>query len=85
MAKVYLVFEGDEYLSMDSLVLMGVYDDIDTAISNIINELYDKGLVDKEYATQERLFDELSNNCQTFGFETNYIIKSANLNEWGEI
>ena len=84
MERIYLVFEGDAWLNIGSLVLMGVYDDIDSAISDTLKEMSDNGFLD-EYSTKESVAEELYIEHQTSGFDTNYIIKPARLNEWGEI
>lgn len=84
METIYLVFEGDAWLSRDSLILMGVYDNISGAISDILEEMSDNGMLDGYY-TRDSVAKELSIEHQTFGFDTNYIIKPARLNEWGEI
>lgn len=84
METIYLVFEGDAWLDRDSLTLMGVYDDIRGAISDILKEMSDNGMLDG-YDTRDSIAKELSIEHQTLGFDTNYIIKPARLNEWGEI
>lgn len=84
MKKVYLVFEGDAWLSTDSLFLMGVYDNFSKAILDILEEMSDDGVLDGE-ETRDSVAKELVNYHQTQGFDSNYIIKTANLNEWEEI
>lgn len=84
MEKIYLVFEGPAHLSRNSLTLMGVYSDIECAILDILEEMSDNELLDG-YDTRDSVAKELSIEHQTFGFDTNYIIKPVRLNEWGEI
>ena len=82
--KLYLVFEGDSWLSTKSLVLMGVYDDITNAIQDILEEM-SLGLMLNGEQTADKVANALAREHQTYGFDTNYIIKIANLNEWEEI
>ena len=84
METIYLVFEGNAWLDRNSLTLMGVYGDIESSISDILDEMSDNGMLDG-YSTRDSVAKELSIEHQTFGFDTNYIIKPARLNEWGEI
>lgn len=84
MKKVYLVFEGDAWLSTDSLFLMGVYDNFSKAILDILEEMSDDGVLDGE-ETRDSVAKMILNYHETQGFDTNYIIKTANLNEWEEI
>ena len=84
MENIYLVFEENAHLSRNSLTLMGVYSSIESAILDILEEMSDNGLLDGYY-TRDSVAKELSIEHQTFGFDTNYIIKPARLNEWGEI
>ena len=84
MKEVFLVFNGDAWLSTGSLVLTGVYSDFKKAILDILEDLSENGQLDGEN-TRDSIAKELSREHQTQGFDTNYIIKTANLNEWGEI
>ena len=84
MKKVYLVFEGDAWLSKSSLVLMGVYDNFVKAIQDILEEMSLNLLLNGEQ-TADTAAKQLEREHQTYGFDTNYTIKSANLNEWEEI
>ena len=84
--KIYLTYEGDAWLSNDSLVLMGVYDDFGKAIDAILNEMAESGSFDEENGNDEAsVRSMLENYRQTQGLETNYHIKTAALNTWGEI
>lgn len=84
MEKVFLVFEGDAWLSKNSLILMGVYDNIENAILDIIEQMSEDGELDGE-KNRDDVAKELSCGHQTYGFDRNYIIKTASLNEWEEI
>ncbi len=82
--ELYLVFEGDEWLSTDSLVPMGVYDDEQKAVNAIIKEMTKAKAFDKDH-TKEYVKKYLEENGQTPCLDTNYIIKQATLNVWEEI
>ena len=82
--KVFLVFEGNAWLSKSSLVLMGVYDSIEKAIPDILEEMSLRLLLNEEM-TADKVANYLAREHQTQGFDTNYIIKTANLNEWEEV
>lgn len=97
--SVYLLYEGDGWLSNGSLVLMGIFDSdeklkngAEELISNRINEHYDYAIecccedendITKESVLNE-ILDELMDNFQYLG-ETSYIIKEAELNVVEEI
>lgn len=85
MKRAFLVFEGDEWLSTRSLVLMGVYDDKEKAIGDILDAMADGLLFDDEGNTSDYAKELLEHYGQTQGFRWNYIINEANINEWGEI
>ena len=85
MKKVYLVFEGDERLSTNSLVLMGVYDDKEKAIGDILDEMAGALLFDDDGNTSDYAKELLEQYDKTQGFRWNYIIQETNINEWGEI
>ncbi len=85
MNKFYLVFEGDNHLSQNSLVLMGVYNDRNKAIDDIMESMSD-ALMFNEDNTAEYCIKYLKSFSQTHtGFSTRYIIKEAELNKWEEI
>lgn len=84
MNKVYLVFEGDDHLSDGSLVLMGVFDGLNAAVSNIICEMSDALMFD-ETRTAEKTTQMLFELRQTQGYDTNYHIEEVELNKWEEI
>jgi len=82
--KLYLVYEGDACLSRHNLVLMGIYDNIELAIQDILEEMSENGMLDGKN-NRDDVAKELSREHQTFGFDKNYMIESVHLNEWGEI
>lgn len=84
MNKVYLVFEGDSHLSQNSLVLMGVFDGLNAAVSNIICEMSEAQKFD-ENRTVEKTTQMLFEHRQTQGFDTCYIIETVELNKWEEV
>lgn len=80
---MFAVFEGDAWLSNESLVLMGVFDGLNAAVSNIICEMSDALMFD-ETRTAEKTSQMLFELRQTQGFSTNYIIETVELNKWKE-
>lgn len=83
---IYLIYEGDAWLSKDSLVLMGLYEDLNQAKDAILNEMAESGSFDEENGNDEEdVRSMLDNYRQTQGLETNYLIETAALNTWGEI
>lgn len=83
---IHLIYEGDAWLSTDSLVLMGLYEDLDQAKDAILNEMAESGSFDEENGNDEKYVRSmLDNYSQTQGLETNYLIETAALNTWGEI
>ena len=97
---VYLLYEGDAWLSSDSLVLMGIFTDkeqlkqgaIQLAEQHIV-DLFDLDDGDYEDMTEEEaqnafidsFIGELMNNSQTQGYEVNFDIKAVELNKVEEI
>jgi len=84
MKRIYLVFAGDAWLSTRSLVFMGVYDDFSKAVQDILEEMSLNLMLNGE-DTADSVAKALVTDHQTYGFDTNYMIKTANLNEWEEI
>ena len=82
--EVYLVYETDAWLDARSMVLMGIFENLDDAINNIIEEMSMALVFDTPEQAKETA-DELKRYLQTQGFDTNYVIETATLNEWGEI
>lgn len=83
---IHLIYEGDAWLSKDSLVLMGLYEDFDQAKDAILNEMAESGSFDEENGNDEESVRRmLDNDGQTQGLETNYLIETAAMNTWGEI
>lgn len=87
MEEVFLVFEGDAWLSSSSLVPMGVFENYECAVENImekVEEAIENGSEDND-CNADNVRDYLQSNAQTPTLRTNYIIKTAKLNQWGEI
>jgi len=82
---VFAVFEGDAWLSTSSLVLMGVFEDFGAAVENIIDEMSDNQMFDKDH-TRKYTRSQLEEGRQTpTCFDTRYIIETVELNKWGEV
>ena len=92
--KVWLAYEGDQYLS--NLVLMGIYTDKNTAIEDIANnhrfDWYEFIEDVSNYTPEEcdeivrdEIRKQLKREAQVTGDEIGYVIKDAELNVWEEI
>lgn len=94
---VYLLYEGDEWLSSDSLVLMGIFTSPESFKANaekLIRQRIkqhrrtarEQGL---EYGTDDEIVEdimtELTSRSSTDGWETNYTTQLVTLDELGEI
>lgn len=84
MNTLYLIFEGDAWLSTGSLVLMGLYENYSDAVDAVMEALADSLVFDDNHDPDD-IRRYLEANAQTPTLQTNYIIKTATLNEWGEI
>ena len=99
MKNVYLLYEGDTWLSSNSLVLMGIFDNIDD-LSNAAKELIEQRAgehmlyaignytMDDDYTKEDvvnDLYEELLDNDQTSKGDTRYMIDEVELNVLGEI
>lgn len=93
---VYLVWESDQWMSKDSMVLMQVTDSYDEAVRQIMNniELYKSDWCDYEGDTEEEkkkalleyIEEYLNEHDQTPLLHVNYIIQTVELNGiWGEL
>lgn len=80
---MFAVFEGDAWLSNESLVFKGIFDGINNAVSNIVCEMSEALMFD-ENRTAEKTTQMLFELRQTQGFSTNYIIETVELNKWQE-
>lgn len=97
--KVYLLYEGDEWLSNQSLVLMGIFTSIaklKDAARELITQRADEHLTTAienfdfcEDSTEEDVVDdiltELFNNRSTQGWLVNYSFQEVELNKLEEI
>jgi hypothetical protein len=92
--KAYLLYEGDQWLSRDSMELRGAFsrkDELKKAARKVIAEQAREHLEDfignggDEDTTQtevcREMLNELMENGQTYGYTTNYSIESVTLNE----
>ena len=93
---VYLVWESDQWMSKDSMVLMQVTDSYDEAVRQIMNniELYKSDWCDydgdteeeKKKALLEDIEEYLNEHDQTPLLHVNYIIQTVAVNGiWGEL
>lgn len=94
---VYLLYEGDEWLSSDSLVLMGIFTSKESFKANAEKLIRQRIKQHRrtasengwEYGTDNEIVDdillELTSRGSTTGWETNYTTQSATLDELGEI
>lgn len=97
---VYLLYEGDEWLSTTSLILMGVFssmkflsDAARTLIAQRGREHWEIAVgngcfEDKEISMEDvcaDIYSELIAEGQTSGWATNYIIKKVEINKLEEI
>ena len=94
--KVYLLYEGDAWLSTSSLVLMGVFEDemkLNEAAGELISERATRNFnsedwCGEDYDLEQFVYDETTHFAETlqtqYG-EVKFMAKTANMNELGEI
>lgn len=84
--KLYAIYEGDIWLSRNSLICLGVFDTKQKAVSAIVENLqdYEDTLFERVVADAK---EQLENDGQTHLFccKTNYMIKEITLNRFGGI
>ena len=96
MKTIYLLYEGDAWLSTSSLVLMGVFEDeykLNEAAETLIQQHARKNFnsedwSDEEYDLEQFVYDEachFAEGLQTVYGEVKIMAKTANMNELGEI
>jgi phosphoribosylaminoimidazole carboxylase (NCAIR synthetase) len=94
--KVYLLYEGDAWLSSSSLVLMGVFEDemkLNEAAGELISERAARNFnsedwCDDDYDLEQFVYDEtvhFAETLQTQYGEVKIMAKTATMNELGEI
>ena len=94
--KVYLLYEGDAWLSSSSLVLMGVFEVemiLNEAAGELISEraarnFNSEDLCDDDYDLEQFIYDEtvhFAETLQTQYGEVKIMAKTATMNELGEI
>ena len=83
MKKVYIIYEGDVWLSNSSLVPMGIFDDMNIlldAAKKLVSNNYGY-----DYEIVEDIIDELFQYNQASGYgDTSYLIKTIELNKLEE-
>lgn len=89
-----MIYEGDEWLSRDSMRVKGVASTLDEAVALIRNnhivsfgDVFDDDPTDYDMCTQlemvsDQLEDELRQHRQTISGSVRYMIDELNLNEW---
>ena len=96
--SVYLLYEGNEWLNTDSLVLMGVFTSERMLRCNALELIKQRGkkhlrdvndgmgcdFEDVDSVCEDILLELMSRGA-TSGYSTNYCYTMANLNELGEI
>ena len=96
MKTIYLLYEGDAWLSRSSLVLMGVFEDeykLNEATEALIQEHARKNFnsedwSDEEYDIEQFVYEEIvhfADTLQTQYGEVRIMAKTATMNELGEI
>ena len=94
MENVFIVFEGDAWLSLSSLSIMGVFTSFDAAVEATVNnheiphsellEDWEDGVSWEE--VKEEALDNLRESLwrikQIQGYSVGYIIQEIALNEW---
>lgn len=96
MKTVFLLYEGDAWLSSSSLVLMGVFEDeykLNEAAETLIQQHARKNFIskdwsDEEYDIEQFVYEEtqhFAEGLQTCYGEVRIMAKTANVNELGEI
>lgn len=82
---VFAVFEGNSELSKNTLTLMGIFEDFSNAIENIIDEMADLSMFNRQH-TAKCTRRHLEEYRQTpTGFDRRYIIETVELNHWEEV
>ena len=74
---VYVLYEGDAWLSHSSLVPMGIFDNVDDLMESA------RKLVSERHSDEDEIEDiltELGNYNQATGYDVCYLIKVVELN-----
>ena len=74
---VYVLYEGDAWLSSSSLVPMGIFDNTEDLMVSA------RELISERYSDEDEVEDmmlELGNYNQVSGYDVNYLIKVVELN-----
>ena len=81
MKEVYVLYEGDSWLSHSSLVPMGIFDNTEDLMVSA------RELISERYSDEDEVEDmmlELGNYNQVSGYDVNYLIKVVELNKLEE-
>ena len=81
MKEVYVLYEGDAWLSNSSLVPMGIFDNTEDLMVSA------RELISERYSDEDEVEDmmlELGNYNQLTGYDVNYLIKVVELNKLEE-
>jgi len=74
---VYVLYEGDAWLSSSSLVPMGIFDELGYVLESA------RKLISERYSDEDKandIFNELADYFQTSGYDVCYMIKKVELN-----
>ena len=101
MNIVYLLFEGDQWLTNENLVLMGIFDNENSLFSSALELInnridehchyavtclgFDEDDEDLKEIVATDILHELKDNNQTQTWFTNYMIKEVQLNKLEEV
>lgn len=77
--KVFLIYEGDQWLSYSSTALVCIANSREEAIEAIINHLKNDGESEEGLSYKQRQLEILD---QTQGFDTNYLIEECEIGKW---
>ena len=81
MKEVYVLYEGDSWLSHSSLVPMGIFDNTEDLMVSA------RELISERHSDEDEVEDmmlELGNYNQVNGYDVNYLIKVVELNKLEE-
>ena len=96
--KIYIVYEGDAWLSSSSMTEKGVFDTKDEAINGILDnhqipvsefledftsgEILEMTNEEKREIAKQAIREQLENIGQTQGYSLNYHIQEYEINKW---
>lgn len=83
MDRVYVIREGDECLSKESLINKGIFDDFGIAVETVIADIRkhnDESELRRLNLDEDKLRKQLDEDQQTHGLTVNYSIDAVPLN-----